>query len=66
VIPIEVIEANCQITRKFEMLRLVFAYGDMCRVVQEDVGGLKNRIGEETKFEGIFVGCRFERGCIFW
>ena len=38
------------------MLGLVFADGDMRRVVQEDVGGLQDRVGEEAEFDGWLVG----------
>jgi hypothetical protein len=32
------------------VLGLVFAHGDVGGVVEEDVGGLEDRVGEETEF----------------
>jgi hypothetical protein len=49
------IEASGQGAGKFEVLGLVFTDGDMSGTVKEDVGGLKNRVGEETQLEGSFV-----------
>jgi hypothetical protein len=46
------------------MLCLVFANGNMRSVIKENVGGLENRIGKESEFQGIFVASRFKRGCV--
>jgi hypothetical protein len=37
------------------VLGLVFANGDVGGAVKEDVGGLEDGVGEEAKFEGVFV-----------
>jgi hypothetical protein len=55
------IEADCYLTRELEMLGLIFAYWDVRGVVEQDVGRLKNGVGEETKFQSVFIRCRFER-----
>jgi hypothetical protein len=38
------------------MLGLVFTDWDMRGIVQENVGGLQNGIGEEAQFESVLVG----------
>jgi hypothetical protein len=48
------------------MLCLVFAYGDVGCVVEENIGGLKDGVREETKLEGVFVIRGVERGGIGW
>lgn len=40
---------------------MVFADRDMRSVVQKDIGGLENRVREETELQSISVGSRFER-----
>jgi hypothetical protein len=44
---------------------LVLANWDVCSLVKKDVGGLQDRVREETEFESIFVGGRLERRGIF-
>lgn len=42
------VKSDCQLARELEMLRLVFADGDVCGVVEKDVGGLEDGVGEEA------------------
>lgn len=42
------VKADGQLTREFEVLGLVFTDGDVCGVVEEDVGGLEDGVGEEA------------------
>jgi hypothetical protein len=58
---IQMVEASCHVTCQLEMLCLVFANGDVCSLVKKDIGGLQDRVGEQTEFEGIFVRDRLER-----
>ena len=51
-----VVKACGQFARELEVLGLVFADGDMRRVVQEDVGGLQDRVGEEAELDGWSAG----------
>lgn len=37
------------------MLCLVFANGNVGGVVEQDVGGLEDRVREEAEFESVFV-----------
>jgi hypothetical protein len=54
------IESYGEVAGEFEMLCLVFADGDVRGVVEKDVGGLEDGVGEEAEFEGVFVGCWLE------
>jgi hypothetical protein len=49
------VEPYSELARKLEMLRLVFTDGDVCCAVEENVGGLKDGVGEEAKFERGFI-----------
>lgn len=44
------------------MLGLVVADGDVGGLVEEDVGGLEDGVGEEAEFLGVFVGGGFALG----
>jgi hypothetical protein len=50
-----------QLACELEVLGLVLAHRNVRRVVEQDVGGLQDRVREEAEFEGIFVVCRVER-----
>jgi hypothetical protein len=60
------IEADGELACELEMLRLVFADRDVGCVVEEDIGGLKDGVREETELEGVFVGCGLEWRRIVW
>lgn len=45
------IEGGCEVPGEFKMLGLIFADGDVGGAIEEDVCGLKHRIGEKTQFE---------------
>ena len=45
-----------QLTGKLEVLLLVFADGHVCGLVEEDVGGLQDGVGEKAELEGGLVG----------
>lgn len=45
-----------QLAGKLEMLLLVLADGDVGGLVEEDVGGLQDGVGEEAELEGGLVG----------
>lgn len=55
------VEANGQFSGEFEVLDLVFAHRHMGCVVEKDVGGLEDGVGEEPEFESILVVGRVER-----
>jgi hypothetical protein len=60
------VESYGEVAGKFEMLCLVFADGDVRGIVEKDVGGLEDGIGEEAEFESVFVGCGFEWRGVGW
>jgi hypothetical protein len=45
---------------------LILADGDVGGVVEENVGGLQDGVGEEAEFEGIFVAGGGEWGGVVW
>ncbi len=52
-----VIETLGDVARQFEMLLLVLSYRHVVSVVNQDIGSLKYRIGEQPQTnEGVFVG----------
>jgi hypothetical protein len=59
------VESCGKFTCELEVLGLVFANGDVCCIVEEDVGGLQDRVREEAEFESGFVCWRgVEGGCV--
>lgn len=62
---VRVVELFGAFAREFQVLGLVVSDGHMGRSVDEDVGGLKDGVGEETQPEagpgiGTKVGCALE------
>lgn len=57
-VAVDMIEADCQLTRKLKMLGLVFSDRDVCCAIEKDVGGLEDGVGEEAELESFFIRWR--------
>jgi hypothetical protein len=53
---VEAVESAGQLTGELQMGKLIFAHGNIVGLVEEDVGGLKDRITEEPIRGEVSIG----------